>query len=144
MSALIGETIVCGQHTGGEVQLRIFGDEFYARHETLDGYTVVYDNDVGRYCYAVLGAGRFISSGVYIGKPLPVGLRKHLKETPSVRNEKFELNYSLFRPREIEVDTGASRTLGLDDGLLGGRKLHRGTVRGLTIIVDFALKLTSN
>ena len=137
MSVLIGEMIVCGQRTGGEVQLRIFGDEFYARYETPDGYTVVFDKDYGGYCYALLAAGRFVSSGVPIGKPLPAGLRKHLKEDPEVRNEKFERNYSLFRPPEIDPDASGTRTLGPDGGLLDGRKLSRGTVRGLTILVDF-------
>ncbi len=79
MSVLIGETIVCGQHTGSDVQLRIFGDEFYARYETNDGHTVVFDKDYGCYCYALLASGRFVSSGIPIGKPLPDVLRKHLK-----------------------------------------------------------------
>lgn len=137
MSVLVGETIVCGQRTGGEVQLRIFGDEFYARYETVDGYTVVFDKDYGRYCYALLAAGRFVSSGVPIGKPLPAGLRKHLKEDPDVRNEKFERNYNLLRPREIDPDSSGTRTFGPDGGLLDGRKLSQGLVRGLTILVDF-------
>jgi len=137
MSVLIGEMIVCGQRTGGEVQLRIFGDEFYARYETPDGYTVVFDKDYGGYCYALLAAGRFVSSGVPIGKPLPAGLRKHLKEDPEVRNEKFERNYNLFRPPEIDPDSSGTRTLGPDGGLLDGRKVNQGTIRGLTILVDF-------
>ncbi len=137
MSVLIGDTIVCGQHAGGDVQLNIFGDEFYARYETLDGYTVVFDKDHGCYCYALLASGRFVSSGAPIGKPLPDGLRKHLKEESAVYNEKFELNYNRLRPRETDPDLSATRTIGPDDGLLSGRKLHQGTVRGLTIIVDF-------
>ena len=65
------------------------------------------------------------------------GLRKHLKEDPEVRNEKFEQNYNLLRPREVDADSSGTRTLGPDGGLLSGRKLNQGTVRGLTIIVDF-------
>ncbi len=137
MSALNGETIVCGQRTGSDVQLRIFGDEFYARYETVDGYTVVFDKNYGGYCYAMLATGRFVSSGIPIGKPLPQGLHKHLKEEPSLRNEKFEQNYNRLRTVERDADTSATFTLGPDDGLLNGRKLHQGTVRGLTIIVDF-------
>ena len=137
MSALIGETIVCGQHTGDDVQLRIFGDEFYARYEALDGHTVLYDKNYGGYCYALLAAGRFVSSGVPIGKSLPLGLQKHLKEVPDVRNEKFGQNYERIRPRDDDPDTSATRTLGPDGGLLTGRKLHQGPIRGLTVIVDF-------
>lgn len=137
MSDLNGETITCGQRTGAEVQLNIFGDEFYARYETRDGYTVVFDKGNGCYCYALLTTGHFVSSGVPIGKMLPDGLRKHLKEAPALRNQKFEQNYDRLRPREIDPDSSASFTIGSDDGLLSGRKLHHGTVRGLTIIVDF-------
>lgn len=143
MSAVIGEAIVCGQRCGGDIQLRIFGDEFYARYETLEGYTVVFDKDCGCYCYALLAAGRFVSSGIPIGKPLPDGLRRHLKEAPDVRNDKFEQNYDLLRPREADPDSSATRTLGPDDGLLSGRRLNQGKVRGLTIIVDF-LDITTN
>jgi len=137
MSALIGETIVCGQHTGDDVQLKIIGDEFYARYETLDGYTVLYDKNYGGYCYALLAAGRFVSSGIPIGKPQPAGMSKHLKEVPNVRNEKFGRSYERTRPREDNPDTSATRTLGPDGGLLSGRKLHKGTIKGLTVIVDF-------
>ena len=48
MSSLNGEIIACGQRTGGDIPLHIYGDEFYARYETVDGYTVVYDSDLGR------------------------------------------------------------------------------------------------
>ena len=137
MSALTGETLICGQRSGAEAQLRIFGDEFYARYETLDGYSAVFDKGVGCYCYALLAVGRFVSSGTPIRKPAPNRLQKHLKEDPDVRNEKFEQNYNLFRPREIDADSSGSRTLGPDGGLLGGRKLHQGKVKGLTIIVEF-------
>lgn len=138
MCELSGDVVVLGQHEGGDIQLRVFGDEFYARYETLDGYTVVYDTDLGRYCYAILAAGRLTSSGVPVGKPLPDGLRRHLKEDPSVRNELFERRYEDLRPREDDLGITGERTLGPDDGLLEGRKLHEGTVKGLTLLVDFA------
>ena len=137
MSALTGDTIVCGQRSGEGAQLRIYGDEFYARYETLGGYTVVFDKDIGCYCYATLAVGRFVSGGTPIHKPAPAGLQKHVKEDPLVRNEKFEQNYNLLRPRELDEDTSSSRTLGPDSGLLSGRKLHQGHVKGLTIIIDF-------
>lgn len=137
MSSLNGEVIIADQSIGDPLQLRIFGDEFYARRETLQGYTIIYDSEQRRYCYATLAAGRFVSTGIPTYKPAPRGLRKHLKEDPEVRNEKFSLRYARLRPSEEEADTGLMRTFGPDDGLLTGRKLHRGQVRGLTVIVDF-------
>lgn len=137
MSSLNGEVILCDQSVGDPIQLRIYGDEFYARRETLDGYTVVYDSQQRLYCYANLAVGRFISTGVPVYKPPPANLPKHLKEDPEVRNEKFGQRYDRFRISEEDVDVAVMRTLGPDGGLLDGRKLHRGHIRGLTILVNF-------
>ncbi len=137
MSSLNGEVILADQGVGDPLQLRIYGDEFYARRETLDGYTVIYDSQQRRYCYATLAVGRFVSTGIPAYKPAPANLRRHLKEDPEVRNEKFGLRYQRIRPVEEDANTGLTRTLGPDGGLLTGRKLHRGQVRGLTVIVDF-------
>ena len=137
MSSLNGEIIACGQRTGGDIPLHIYGDEFYARYETVDGYTVVYDSDLGRYCYATLAAGRLVSTGVHTGKPVPAEIRRHLKEGAEVRNEKFGRRYEQLRPRESDSGSMTTRTLGPDDGLLEGRKHFSGHVRGLTILVDF-------
>ena len=57
MSAIFGETLTFPQPAGPQVRLRVFGDEFYARYETLDGHTVVLDTDLGLYCYATLAGG---------------------------------------------------------------------------------------
>ncbi|MDH3591734.1 MAG: M6 family metalloprotease domain-containing protein [Planctomycetota bacterium] len=137
MSALNGEIIICGQSVGGDIQLRMFGDEFYNRCETVEGYTVVYDTDAGRYCYAQLAAGRFVSTGVWVGKPIPTGVPKHLKEAADVRAQRFGARYDQLRPREPASGSNATRTLGPDNGLLDGRKLFAGAVRGLTVIIDF-------
>ncbi len=137
MSALNGEVILADQGIGGPLQLRVYGDEFYARRETLDGYTVIYDSQQRRYCYAILAVGRFISTGIPVHKPAPRDLRKHIKEDPEVRNEKFGQRYARLRPSEEDAETGRVRTLGPDGGLLTGRKLHEGEVLGLTVIVDF-------
>ncbi len=137
MSSLNGEVVLADQGIGESLQLRIFGDEFYARRETLDGYTVLYDTGQRCYCYATLAVGRFVSSGIPVHKPVPPDLRKHLKEDPEVRNEKFGLRYARLRPPEDGTETTMMRTLGPDGGLLNGRKLHRGPILGLTVIVDF-------
>ena len=132
MSSLNGEVILADQSIGDALQLRIFGDEFYARRETLDGYTVIYDTEQRRYCYATLAVGRFVSAGIPVYKPAPRNLRRHLKEDPDVRNEKFGLRYARIRPPEEDAETALMRTLGADGGLLNGRKLHRGQIQVLT------------
>lgn len=138
MSLLSGECVLCDQSRGDPVSLRIFGDEFYARYETEDGYTTVYDSARRCYCYATLAGGRLTSTGVPLHKHIPAGLSRHLQEEPSIRREKFERRYNNLRPREESPQTVMNRTLGPDDGLLEGRKLSQGAILGLTIIVDFA------
>ncbi|MCI5147073.1 MAG: hypothetical protein D3923_16500 [Candidatus Electrothrix sp. AR3] len=111
--------------------LRSFGDEFYSRLETLDGYTVLTDLE-GGITYACLKDSRFTSTGVSISDPPPAGLTKHLQEDPVKHRELFEENYSMMRGEDP-----LSWTIGEDEGLLKGRKRSIGTGRGLTIIVEF-------
>ena len=139
MSAIFGETLVFSQGNGyGDVRLVVFGDEFYARYETEDGYTVVYDTDLEQYCYAILLEGRFASSGAPTTKRPPTEIRRHLKESESVRNEKFERRYSRMRPPEPAEAPNRMRTFGVNEGLLPGRRVSEGDVKGLTVLVKFA------
>ena len=139
MSAIFGERLIFGQHNGPDIELRVFGDEFYARYETLQGYTVVYDLDQGQYCYAVLEDGRFVSSGAPVYKPIPSGLRHRLKETSAVHNEKFRQRYTAIRLREqpFGASSNVMHTFGRFSGLLPGRQLPIGRIKGLTILVEF-------
>ncbi len=90
MTAIIGETLTFEQENGPDVKLVVFGDEHYARYETEDGYTVVYDYDVGLFCYALLVDGKFVSSGVSLTESPPAGLKTHLEEADEVRAAKIE------------------------------------------------------
>ena len=139
MSAIFGERLIFGQHKGPDIELRVFGDEFYARYETLQGYTVVYDLDLGRYCYAELENGRFVSSGAPISKPVPYGLRRRIKEAPTERNQKFKQRYTALRLQEksFGASSNVMHTFGSNSGLLTGRQVPIGEVKGLTILVDF-------
>jgi M6 family metalloprotease-like protein len=145
MSAIVGERLVFGQHNGPNLELKVYGDEFYARYETLDGYTVVYDLDRGQYCYAILAEGRFASSGSPVAKPAPQGIPQGLKEPAAVRNEKFKHRYQTLRPQEnsLSASSNVSRTFGPNSGLLWGRQLSTGNVRGLAILVEFQDKHTN-
>ena len=139
MSAIFGEHLLFPQQRGGDVRLRVYGDEFYARYENDDGYTVVYDEARGAFCYAELVHGRFVSSGVLLGRRPPRTVRRHLREQPSVRAAKFDRRYGLMQPAPAPVlpfDT--LRTFGPNNGLLYGRQVSQGRVRGLVILVEFA------
>lgn len=138
MSAIFGETLIFQQDNGPDVELVVFGDEFYARYETPDGYTVVYDPDRGLYCYAIVLSGRFASSGVSIAKPPPTDIRRGLKESETVRNEKFAQRLASLRPPTVSAASNIARTQGLSNGLLEGRRVSEGQIRGLTVLVEFA------
>ena len=138
MSAIFNKTLVFDQEKGDSVRLVVNGDEFYARYETEEGYTVVYDSDLGQYCYAVLLEGMFASSGVPMSQEPPSGIRRHLKEASSIRNAKFEQRYAQLRPVETELNPHVFRTLGRNGGLLTGRRVSEGQIKGLTVLVEFA------
>ena len=127
-----------GQAKGPEVPLRVFGDEHYARYEDLNGYTTVYDDDRGLFCYARLAAGALRSTGVPISERPPAGLARHLQEaqqTVVARASARKLRRTAMAGgrREAEV----VRTFGPNQGLLEGRVLSIGRVKGLTILVNF-------
>jgi len=138
MSSIFGETLTFEQEDGPDVKLVVFGDEFYARYENEDGYTVVYDSDLGLYCYAVLINGEFVSSGVSLIESPPAGVRRHFKESGEVRNAKFEARHALMvPPPDPFLPPGTMRTFGANKGLLDGRRVSEGNVKGLTILVQF-------
>ncbi|HEX6211486.1 MAG TPA: M6 family metalloprotease domain-containing protein, partial [Methylomirabilota bacterium] len=138
MSVILGEKLTFGQRSGPDVRLIVQGDEFYARHETETGYTTVYDEARGLFCYAVLVGGAFVSSGMPITVGPPPGVPRHLHEAGAVRRGKREAQRRAVRPRTTaRAPGGAHFTLGPSGGLLEGRRLSTGIVRGLTILVNF-------
>ncbi|MBD3315724.1 MAG: M6 family metalloprotease domain-containing protein, partial [Chitinivibrionales bacterium] len=138
MSFIVNEHISLEQEKGGPVELVVTGDEFYAIHETPDGYTAVYDQDRGMYCYAVLAEGSFVSTGSSIAKRPPRGIRRHLRETPEIRSGQLRGRYSQLRSPGALSPFAGNRTFGANAGLLPGRRVSEGEVRGLTILVEFA------
>jgi M6 family metalloprotease-like protein len=138
MSAILGERLTFGQRSGPDVQLVVRGDEFYARHETDSGYTAVYDEARGLFCYAVVVGGAFVSSGMPVSAGPPPGVPRHLHEAPGVRLRKRAMRRNAVRPRTTaRALSGVSFTFGPSGGLLEGRRLTIGSVRGLTILVNF-------
>ena len=103
MSAIFGETLTFPQENGPEVELVVFGDEFYSRRETKEGYTAIYDNSLGQYCYAILHEGEFASSGTPISETPPPGLQPHLEEAEPIWREKFARRYTQLRPSDTDL-----------------------------------------
>jgi M6 family metalloprotease-like protein len=140
MSAIFGEILTLGQQNGPDIQLKVFGDEHYARYETLTGFSVIYDNELGRFCYARLVAGQFRSTGVSAGEPPPEGIARHLQESPKVIEAKTRAR-QLRRAAIARTNTMGHdevvRTFGPNQGLLEGRVIASGPVKGLTILVTF-------
>lgn len=148
MSVIVGE-ILTFPHGNEKVKLRVFGDEFYARYESIDGYTAIYDSDLDKYCFANLDNGKFVSTGKDITGPVPNGITRHIKEDPLVRNKKFNAKYDKFHSivennnldsNKVlhEMDTNEDRTHGPNNGLLEGTSITEGDVLGLTVLVEFA------
>ena len=120
------------------MQLRVYGDEFYSRYENMDGYSVVYDQDHGLYCYAFLISGEFVSSGVDSFLSPPDRIRRHFKESEEVRNRKFEARYARMNPPVSAFKPSLNlRTFGAEKGLLEGRRVSEGEIKGLTLLVQF-------
>jgi hypothetical protein len=84
MSAIFGEKLTFSEEKGPDVKLVVNGDEFYAQYETEEGYSVIYDRELGLFCYALLKEGAFFSSKIPLSHSPPPDLEKHLQEAGSV------------------------------------------------------------
>jgi M6 family metalloprotease-like protein len=142
MSGIFGEALTYTQERGDPVRLATFGDERYGRYETLDGFTVLYDDTLGVFCYAERTPdGALVSSEVPIAAVPPDQVPRHLQDAPNRRmawiRDRTEWMLPPPDPNEPPADPGALLTFGPDGGLLRGRKLNAGSIRGLTILVRF-------
>jgi M6 family metalloprotease-like protein len=108
------------QPDGTVLSLRVFGDEFYARTTTAEGYTVVFNEADKTYYFAESGTqtGALVSSGVKAHKQPPAGLVKHLQEADGIvaairaaRIDKFAPDRALRWERRREA---VSRQRALD------------------------------
>lgn len=138
MSVIVGERLTFAQKHALAIELLVFGDEHYARYETLDGFTVVFDAPVGMFCYAALSHGNLVSTGVSALVGAPSGIRRHLRESSDVRRDKAGRRRN--RPRAgggTMLSSAPAFAYGPSSGLLPGRRLSIGSVKGLTILVQF-------
>ncbi|WP_340386449.1 M6 family metalloprotease domain-containing protein [Paenibacillus sp. FSL E2-0151] len=137
MSYIDGEILTFTQNNN-EIKLRVYGDEFYARYESLEGYTAIYDDKLQKFCYASLVNGALTSNGIDITSPPPADLEVHLLENSVVKNGKFNKKYNeLISSESNPHENNTNKTLGPNKGLLEGRSLAKGNINGLTVLVDF-------
>lgn len=80
-----GEKIVLKQPDGKSIMAYIYGDEYYRRIETEEGYTIVLNEKTGYIEFALKKGGRLIPSGLVVGRIRTQRLeghkiQKHLSE----------------------------------------------------------------
>lgn len=136
MSGIYGELLNFPQENSSDIRLRVFGSSRYSRYENIDGYTVVYDNSRGLFCYADVPENRLVSTGVTLDQP-PPDVARHLEESSAVIGARIEEHMSQHTA-EARSMHNVDRTFGPNKGLLNGRQLSIGAIRGLTILVNFA------
>ena len=138
MSAIFGELLQFDQPGHPSIRLKVFGDEHYARYENEAGFSVVFDPELKRYCYARLSAGRYQSTGHPADQEPPMGLERHLLEDSQVVAAKAGAKRSVRSATAANpLSRELNRTFGPAQGLLAGQVLSQGTVKGLTILVNF-------
>lgn len=86
---VFGEKASLGQANGPDVDLIVTGTELYATYETPDGFSAVYDDSLGLFCYARLVDGRFESTGIPVTAAPPPGVERHARESDKVRKKKI-------------------------------------------------------
>lgn len=140
------------QPNGNKLQLRVFGDEYYGRTETTDGYTVVLNRRDMTYYYAVLSAdGKTLVPGkVPADQKAPAGNAKHLeiaKNAISVIRSKNRSKFDGERATRWSKRVKATSQLRSSQGasFRGAAATEAkanaapvsGNVKGLTILVQF-------
>ena len=85
-----GERVTVRQPDGTAVEVILWGDELFARAETIDGYALVLEPGTNRICYAMAGAdGELVSTGIpYTGdEDAVVDGQRRMRTRPNVEAE---------------------------------------------------------
>jgi len=126
-----GDEYPLAQPDGSRVTVRVWGDEFYQRIESLDGYTLIRDPQTRVICYARLAAdGRsFVSTGVRVGEAPPAGLPRGLVLPAAVRRSLATQVRERFQAEELQMLAAKSGD---------PQPSSLGNVEGITLIIDFS------
>ncbi|MFA7174825.1 MAG: M6 family metalloprotease domain-containing protein [Kiritimatiellia bacterium] len=135
------------QPNGELVQLWGEGDEFYAVFETLDGYTVLFDDATLAYVYADLNAdgSALVSTGVLVGQNRPAGLPQHLRINPEEAQRQARARQEIWeRQTGIRERWRALKRQrhNYERALAAGPTLMAppattGAIIGITLLIDF-------
>lgn len=162
-----GRAIAYKQPGGKTIQLKVLGDEFYARTITPEGYTVVYNPATQAYHYARIDSNgnELVATSLVVGVDRPVGLRKGIELSGEKRQQKWEARQQKFdadlnrrwiervkaaqKRRQLVRERGEQAAEGVDGNMSdsGSEELSykgslqaatvSGVKKGLTILVQF-------
>lgn len=134
-----GEMMEFFQPDGSSIQVKLFGDEFYIRAESLDGYTLIRDENTKWICYAALSKDRskLISTGIHYTAQMnevallssKIILEKHIDIDKKAQIQQIEKTKFLLNGKKIEEN---KKTRGTPIVLVNGH------IKGLCIVVDFS------
>ena len=73
------------QADGTVFEARAYGDEWYSGVETVDGYTILFNEQTQNWVYARRGSdGSLNLSSLVVGEDRPLGIPKHLRPAPEL------------------------------------------------------------
>lgn len=142
-----GKEFELKQPDSSQVKVRVFGDEFYQRVESMEGYTLIRDPKTDWICYAELNSdgSDFVSTGIPYSNALKnsrnssadiqkLKIEKGLKlSTESVKKKVQDVQESLNWDKFLEPRIPSSSAKGLQYSA----SPLQGTVNGLTLLIDF-------
>lgn len=140
-----GERFHFRQPNGTKVEVKVFGDEYYQRVESIDGYTLI-RNKKGNICYAKLNSsGRLeATSKIYNGSPLSaeeaksIGIEKGLYEDKNIVLEQVnEKRKEIQLNAPLEEEILAASPTPLPSGVPIIPTATPSKVKGLVVLVDF-------
>ena len=117
------------------VTVKLYGDEFYIRAESLDGYTLVRDEKTGWICYATLSVNgdSLLSTGIHYStlKSTQANLVQHIDISAVARQQVVDRNRKLLYPITNDTIFNPSKKKAAAD-------FTSDTIKGLCIAVDFS------
>lgn len=147
LAAPFSRIIQFTQPDGTPIELRGQGDEFHAVFETLEGYTVLFDESVQGYCFAQLSVDgtELVSTGETVrnGTPQTQGLQPHLRINPETaaqiiakKRAQWDADLEISTRWKALKEATALEASG-DPRLAPPSRTTVGTKVGLTLLIDF-------